>query len=102
MIPFTQLTMAIPRLAVSALALLVSHATLAQVPTQARAITAENREDPRPAPNRPRGEGDGPFQRLIVRGAILIDGTGGPPRGPVDIVIENNRIADITNVGTPG
>jgi amidohydrolase family protein len=59
----------------------------------------EQREDPKPAPSR--HEGDGPFQRLIVRGVTLIDGTGGPPRGPVDIVIEGNRIADIANVGTP-
>ncbi|EFG2885975.1 amidohydrolase family protein, partial [Escherichia coli] len=35
-------------------------------------------------------------------GATLIDGTGGPPRGPVDIVIEGNRITDIINAGTPG
>jgi imidazolonepropionase-like amidohydrolase len=38
----------------------------------------------------------------VVRGAMLIDGTGGPPRGPVDIVIENNRIASIRSAGTPG
>ena len=51
--------------------------------------------DPRPAP--PRAEGDGPFERLIIRGAILIDGTGAPPRGPVDIVVEGNRIISIVN-----
>jgi imidazolonepropionase-like amidohydrolase len=55
-----------------------------------------------PAPNRPAGEGEGPFQRLIVRGATLIDGTGAPPYGPVDIVIEGNRITAIRGVGTPG
>ena len=32
---------------------------------------------------------------MIIRGATLIDGTGGPPRGPVDIVIEGNRITDV-------
>ncbi|MGQ0649585.1 MAG: amidohydrolase family protein [Gemmatimonadaceae bacterium] len=53
----------------------------------------------KPAP--PRAEGDGPFDRLILRGGILIDGTGAPPRGPVDIVIERNRIANVANVGTP-
>jgi imidazolonepropionase-like amidohydrolase len=47
-------------------------------------------------------EGDGPHQRLILRGAIVIDGTGAPPRGPVDIVIENDRIASINSVGFPG
>ncbi|MFQ5570776.1 MAG: amidohydrolase family protein [Rhodothermales bacterium] len=50
----------------------------------------------------PRAEGDGPYERLILRGGILIDGTGAPPIGPVDIVIENNRIAEIRNVGNPG
>lgn len=53
-----------------------------------------------PAP--PREEGEGPFNRLIIRGAILIDGTGAPPRGPMDIVIEGNRIVEIVDVGTPG
>jgi len=65
-----------------------------------RANRAEQRDDPKPAPNR--HEGDGPFSRLVLRGATLIDGTGGPPRGPVDIVIEGNRVADVANVGVPG
>ncbi len=52
-----------------------------------------------PAPNR--SEGDGPYDRLVLRGAIVIDGTGAPPRGPVDIVIEGNRISDIVGVGVP-
>jgi len=49
-----------------------------------------------------RAEGEGPFPHLILRGAILIDGTGAPPSGPVDIVIEKNRIVKIINVGVPG
>jgi len=53
-----------------------------------------------PAPDR--DEGEGPFERLIIRGATLIDGTGAPPIGPVDIVVEKNRIADIVSVGYPG
>jgi Amidohydrolase family len=40
----------------------------------------------------PRTVGDGPYERLILRRAILIDGSGAPPYGPVDIVIERNRI----------
>jgi len=52
------------------------------------------------APNR--AEGRGPFGRLILRGATLIDGTGAPARGPVDIVVENNRIVKIRSVGYPG
>ena len=55
-----------------------------------------------PAPDRGDGEGEGPFERLIIRGATLIDGTGAPPIGPVDIVIEGNRIADVKSVGYPG
>ena len=50
----------------------------------------------------PRAEGEGPFERLILRGGILIDGTGAPPIGPVDIVIEKNRIVNIKSVGYPG
>ncbi|WP_159994969.1 amidohydrolase family protein [Roseomonas sp. 18066] len=46
--------------------------------------------------------GAGPFKRLVLRGATIIDGTGAPPWGPADIVIENDRIAAIVAVGTPG
>lgn len=53
-----------------------------------------------PAP--PRAEGEGPFERLIIRAATVIDGTGGPPRGPADLVIEGNRIVQIASAGTPG
>ncbi len=47
-------------------------------------------------------EGEGPFSHLIIRGATMISGTGSPPRGPVDIIIENNLIKDIVVVGYPG
>ncbi len=53
-----------------------------------------------PAPDR--AEGDGPYDRLIIRGVTMIDGTGAPPIGPVDIVVEKNRIAQIQVVGYPG
>lgn len=53
------------------------------------------------APDRKAGEGEGPFNRLVIRGATLIDGTGAPARGPVDIVVENNKILEIVDVGTP-
>src|SRR6056297_3028815 len=52
------------------------------------------------APDRDRGEG--PFEQLILRGGILVNGAGAPPIGPVDIVIENKRIAEIAMVGAPG
>ncbi len=50
----------------------------------------------------PRAEGEGPFKRLIIRGVTLINGTGAPPLGPVDIVVEGNRIKSIQSVGFPG
>jgi len=52
------------------------------------------------APDRQRGEG--PFNQLIIRGITLINGNGAPPRGPIDIVVENNRIKNIVVVGYPG
>ncbi|MFT7282210.1 MAG: imidazolonepropionase-like amidohydrolase [Cyclobacteriaceae bacterium] len=52
------------------------------------------------APERQRG--DGPFNQLIIRGATMINGNGAPPMGPVDIVVEGNKIVSIKNVGYPG
>jgi imidazolonepropionase-like amidohydrolase len=62
-------------------------------------LKAERREDPNPAPARK--EGDGPFKRLIIRGVNLIDGYGSSPRGPVDVVVEGNKIVEIASVGYP-
>ena len=45
---------------------------------------------------------EGPFPQLIIRGVTLINGNGSPPLGPVDIVVENNRISEIKSVGYPG
>ena len=67
-----------------------------QVPTN----PDERSSDPRVAPAR--REGDGPFTRLVIRGATVIDGTGAPPRGPMDIVIEGNQITQVASVGYPG
>lgn len=75
-------------------------ATLALV---AGAVALEAQEDDRSiAKAPPRAEGEGPFRRLILRGGTLIAGTGAPPIGPVDIIIEDNRIVDIEGVGVPG
>src|SRR5689334_1009448 len=49
-----------------------------------------------------KNDGDGPWPQLIIRGVILINGTGAPPIGPVDIVVEKNRIKQIAVVGSPG
>ena len=58
-------------------------------------------EPPMPYPVAPRSEGEGPYDRLILRGAYMVDGTGAPAQGPVDIVIENDRITSIHVIGAP-
>ena len=55
-----------------------------------------------PIPPRRPDEGLGPYTRLIIRGVTVVDGTGAPPQGPMDIVIEGNRIKEIRSLGTPG
>jgi len=47
-------------------------------------------------------EGSGPYTQLIIRGVTLVNGPGAPPLGPVDIVIEKNRIVQISVLGSPG
>ncbi|MEE2826074.1 MAG: amidohydrolase [Planctomycetota bacterium] len=54
-----------------------------------------------PAPDRLEGEGLGPFETLVIKGCILIDGTGAPPRGPVNIVVKQNRIDRISSGRVP-
>jgi imidazolonepropionase-like amidohydrolase len=49
-----------------------------------------------------RQHGDGQYDQLIIRGAYLIDGTGAPATGPVDVVVEHDRIVEVRAVGTPG
>lgn len=49
-----------------------------------------------PIPDRPAGEGEGPFEKLIVKGAMMVEGSGAPPEGPVDIEIQGNRITAIS------
>ncbi|WP_128892278.1 amidohydrolase family protein [Erythrobacter sp. HKB08] len=50
-------------------------------------------------PDRQPGEGEGPYERLVIRGAMMIDGSGAPPEGPVDIVVEGNRIEALARGG---
>jgi hypothetical protein len=67
------------------------------------AAPASSQEKPKEVPKAPpRAEGEGPYSRLILRGVTVIDGTGAPPFGPVDVVIEKNRIVDLVSVGSPG
>lgn len=48
-----------------------------------------------------RSEGEGPFPVLIISGANMIEGSGAPPTGPVDIVVEGNRITAIHGGSAP-
>jgi hypothetical protein len=74
--------------------LLLTLTTTACLP--AKAETAER------TPSAPeRNQGEGPYKRLILRGGTLISGEGAPAIGPVDIVIENDRISQVTVVGYP-
>jgi len=62
-------------------------------------VLASGIAPPREAP--PRGdESAGPFEKLVISGVNLIDGTGAPTQGPVDIIIENDRIVGISGAGT--
>lgn len=49
-----------------------------------------------------RKSGKGPYDKIILRGGIIINGEGAPAIGPMDIVIENDRITQLVNVGNPG
>jgi cytosine/adenosine deaminase-related metal-dependent hydrolase len=35
------------------------------------------------------------YDRLVIRNVIVVDGKGTPPRGPLDVIVENNKIAAI-------
>ena len=59
-------------------------------PARARALGVAIAD---PAPDRV--EGDGPFEELVIRNVMLINGEGAPPRGPVNIHIEGDRIRSI-------
>ncbi|WP_243451183.1 amidohydrolase family protein [Sphingosinicella sp. CPCC 101087] len=69
-------------------------------PVAGQAAPAERADvaDPIPA----RTEGIGPYSRVILRNVIMVDGTGAPAQGPYDIVISNDRIAEIRSIGAPG
>ncbi|MEP7116665.1 MAG: amidohydrolase, partial [Acidobacteriota bacterium] len=73
-------------------------APAAPAQTQGRA----GRAGDTPAPARKAGEGQGPFKKMVIRSVTLIDGTGGPPLSPMDIVIEGNKITQVRQGGWPG
>ena len=49
-----------------------------------------------------RDRGIGPFKRLALRSATIIDGTGAPPIGPIDIMVEDGRIVSLKKVAGYG
>ena len=75
------------------LAALLPHSGRSQVSDAVRAVAA-----PMAGPVRTRdfsGLAEGPYQRLVIRGAMVIPGHGGPPAGPYDIVIRGNVIEEM-------
>ncbi len=86
-----------------ALAVGYSETSLAQAPAAAtQAPRAGRGGGDTPAPARKPGEGVGPFKKMVIRGVTLIDGTGGPPLSPMDIVVEGNKITSVRQAGWPG
>jgi imidazolonepropionase-like amidohydrolase len=75
-------------------AISAAQAPAAQAPQQREGITG--------APDRRQGEGVGPFKTLAIRGVMVIDGTGAPPQGPMDVIVSGNRITAVRSAGTPG
>lgn len=76
-----------------AFAVLSSAPASGQLSPAVRAVAA-----PLNGPVQTRSFGDlaeGPYERLVIRGAMVIPGHGGPPAGPYDIVIEGNVIEEM-------
>ncbi|MGF1545531.1 MAG: amidohydrolase family protein [Parvularculaceae bacterium] len=71
-------------------------------PSPSASAAAAQEATPAPTAGETSALKSGRFARLIVRGATLIDGAGAPPRGPVDIVIEKDRIVKVVAVGAAG
>src|SRR5829696_5468922 len=55
-------------------------------------------DDPIP----PRAQGEGPYARVVLRNVTIVNGTGAPAQGPYDLVLVQDRIAEIRSIGTPG
>jgi imidazolonepropionase-like amidohydrolase len=55
-------------------------------------------EDPIPA----RTAGTGPYARVVLRNVTIVNGTGAPAQGPYDLVLSQDRIAEIRSIGNPG
>ena len=73
-------------------ALLLSAALLVPMSTAAQPAP-QDWQDARP---RRADEGRGPFKRLVIDNAILIDGSGVAAAAPTTLVVEGNRIASMS------
>ena len=62
-------------------------------------VVAPARAQMERVPDRLDNEGKGPFEILLIKNATMIDGTGAPPEGPVNIVVQGNRISHIIRNG---
>lgn len=54
---------------------------------------------PAVAPSTGRTCGDGPHRRILLRGALVIDGTGAPPWGPADLLLVDGKIEGLAKSG---
>ena len=81
---------------------IVTWAQTPPAPGQTPARTGSAQGKLNPAPNRRPDEGRGPFKTLVIRGATLDRRQRRPPVGPVDIVVQGNRIQAVLSAGTPG
>lgn len=87
------------RRALPTLALLAAAAALAPTPVRSQLSQAvRSVAAPLSASVQTRAFGDlaeGPYERLVIRGAMVIPGHGGPPAGPYDIVVRGNVIEEM-------
>jgi hypothetical protein len=51
---------------------------------------------PLPVPRRIKGEGSGPFSRLVIRGATVISSISALAQGPMDVIVEGDTITGIS------
>ncbi|WP_241262997.1 amidohydrolase family protein [Parahaliea mediterranea] len=84
-------------------ALMLPHLVLAGQPEPGEEVIDQVAQLGIPAPEvaPPSGaERSGPYRRLVIKNANMIDGTGAPVQGPVTIVVENDRIVELRGGGT--
>lgn len=73
-------------------------ACIASAPAMAASVAQGSVADPIP----PRNQGIGPYKRIILRNVTIVDGTGAPAQGPMDIVLSGDKIAEVRSIGAPG